>query len=365
MPGPGDPEQRGGDEACGSPSALLPGRRAGRARLRRPHRRDLPDRSAGWTESFTEPASSRTSSSRTRRSDSFDRVFDTKADSAFVLSRKLRPESLKFLVFFSSVAGRFGNRGQADYAAANEVLNKLAIYLDRAWPGRVVSMNWGPWATTGMVSPEVRRQFAERGVDLIPPSVGRRRLEEELHYGRQGEVEVIIGGGDLDEAGRRAESTAARASSERSSDRPLAGRGTCSGRLSENHSRARSLLRPLSAGSSAGWPAGPAAGGGDGDDGGAGGARLAGAGGRRRSGSCSCCRASFCEGRKGAFASSARPPVTLLPGTLERRGRDLGTGEPQARPLPGHRRAGPAAAGSAVPFAPADERSAPLPAAGG
>jgi NAD(P)-dependent dehydrogenase (short-subunit alcohol dehydrogenase family) len=127
--------------------------------------------------------------------DSFDRVFDTKADSAFILSRKLQSDSLKFLVFFSSVAGRFGNRGQADYAAANEVLNKLAVYLDRLWPGRVVSLNWGPWATTGMVSPEVRRQFAERGVHLIPPAVGRRRLNEELRYGRKGEVEVIIGGG--------------------------------------------------------------------------------------------------------------------------------------------------------------------------
>ena len=143
--------------------------------------------------------------------DSFDRVFDTKADSAFILSRKLRPASLKFLVFFSSVAGRFGNRGQADYAAANEVLNKLAIYLDRLWPGRVVSLNWGPWATTGMVSPEVQRQFAQRGVHLIPPSVGRRRLNEELRYGRKGEVEVIIGGGAWKVPAAWKESKAARA----------------------------------------------------------------------------------------------------------------------------------------------------------
>jgi hypothetical protein len=126
--------------------------------------------------------------------ESFDRVFDTKADSAFILSRKLRPEKLKFLVFFSSVAGRFGNRGQGDYAAANEVLNKLAVHLDREWPGRVVSINWGPWDTNGMVSPEVRKQFAERGVELIPASVGLRRLEEELHHGRKGEAEVVIGG---------------------------------------------------------------------------------------------------------------------------------------------------------------------------
>jgi NAD(P)-dependent dehydrogenase (short-subunit alcohol dehydrogenase family) len=126
--------------------------------------------------------------------DSFDRVFDTKVDSAFILSRKLDAESLRFLVFFSSVSGRYGNRGQADYAAANEVLNKLAVYLDGQWPGRVVSVNWGPWATGGMVSPEVQRQFARQGVRLIPVSVGRRRLNEEIRFGRKGEVEVIIGG---------------------------------------------------------------------------------------------------------------------------------------------------------------------------
>lgn len=127
---------------------------------------------------------------------SFDRVLDTKADSGFVLARKLRPDSLRFLVFFTSVAGRFGNKGQADYAAANEILNKLAVYLDRRWPGRVVAMNWGPWERTGMVTPEIHKQFTERGIQLIPRDIGPRRLCEELEYGKEGEAEVVIGGFD-------------------------------------------------------------------------------------------------------------------------------------------------------------------------
>lgn len=127
--------------------------------------------------------------------ESFDRVFHTKADSAFILSRKLRPDSLKFLVFFSSVVGCFGNRGQSDYAAANEVLNKLAVYLDNQWPGRVVAINWGPWDKVGMVSAEVRRQFEERGVQLISPDTGRGMLDKELQFGRKGEVEVVMGNG--------------------------------------------------------------------------------------------------------------------------------------------------------------------------
>jgi acyl transferase domain-containing protein/NAD(P)H-dependent flavin oxidoreductase YrpB (nitropropane dioxygenase family) len=130
--------------------------------------------------------------------DSFDRVLSTKAESAFILSRRLRPESLRFLIFFSSVAGRFGNRGQADYTAANEVLNKLAVYLDRRWPARVVSINWGPWEKRGMVSPELRRQFEERGIQLIPPATGRRMFDRELRYGRKNDAEVVIAGGIWD-----------------------------------------------------------------------------------------------------------------------------------------------------------------------
>ncbi|MGH2767789.1 MAG: SDR family NAD(P)-dependent oxidoreductase, partial [Actinomycetota bacterium] len=126
--------------------------------------------------------------------DSFDRVLDTKAAGAFVLARALRPESLSFLVFCSSVAGCFGNRGQCDYAAANGVLNTLAGHLDRSWPGRVVSINWGPWEM-GMVSPELRRRFADRGVPAIAPEAGRLAFWQELARGTKGDAVVILGGG--------------------------------------------------------------------------------------------------------------------------------------------------------------------------
>ncbi len=123
---------------------------------------------------------------------SFARVLSTKVDSAFVLSRKLDPARLRFLVFFSSVSGRFGNRGQSDYAAANEILNKLAVYLDRRWPARVVAINWGPWDAPGMVSDELRRDFARRGVSLVTAAEGVRRFLDELRAGRKGEAEVLV-----------------------------------------------------------------------------------------------------------------------------------------------------------------------------
>lgn len=128
-------------------------------------------------------------------SHSFDRVLGAKVTGAMVLADRLKPDMLRFLAFFSSVSGRFGNRGQADYAAANEVLNKLAAHLDARWPARVVAINWGPWDGSNMVGESVRDQFVRRGVQLIEASAGCSAFVEELLAGRKGEPEVVLGGG--------------------------------------------------------------------------------------------------------------------------------------------------------------------------
>jgi acyl transferase domain-containing protein/NAD(P)H-dependent flavin oxidoreductase YrpB (nitropropane dioxygenase family)/NAD(P)-dependent dehydrogenase (short-subunit alcohol dehydrogenase family) len=131
---------------------------------------------------------------RDKTPESFDRVFGTKSESAMVLSRHLKPERLKFCVFFASIASRYGNKGQSDYAAANEMLSKLAIALDRRWPCRVVSIAWGPWASVGMVA-DLEKHLTQRGLKLITPEKGPVFLVDELLYGRKGDTEVIIAGG--------------------------------------------------------------------------------------------------------------------------------------------------------------------------
>jgi len=128
--------------------------------------------------------------------ESFDRVFDNKVKSVFLLSRLLKPESLKFLVLFSSIAGWFGNRGQSDYAAANEVLNRMAMYLDERWNNRVVAIDWGPWDQLGMASDQVKKQFQERGVGLINPEAGRSYMLDELIYGERSQS-IIVAEGQL------------------------------------------------------------------------------------------------------------------------------------------------------------------------
>jgi NAD(P)-dependent dehydrogenase (short-subunit alcohol dehydrogenase family) len=131
---------------------------------------------------------------RDKTPESFDRVFGTKVQSAQALAELLDPEELKFCVFFASIASRYGNRGQSDYAAANEVLSKLAMELDRRWPARVFSIAWGPWKQVGMVA-ELEPHLEARGVALIHPAVGAAKFIEELEFGWKGESEVLIAGG--------------------------------------------------------------------------------------------------------------------------------------------------------------------------
>jgi NAD(P)-dependent dehydrogenase (short-subunit alcohol dehydrogenase family) len=127
---------------------------------------------------------------------SFDKVFDTKADGAFLLQKHLRGETLGLFVLFGSVSGRFGNPGQADYAAANELLNRLGWYLRRHWPHtRIVSINWGPWDSAGMANESVRRNLIRRGIMPIDRENGIRFLTGELTYGAWDEAEVVAGDG--------------------------------------------------------------------------------------------------------------------------------------------------------------------------
>jgi acyl transferase domain-containing protein len=123
----------------------------------------------------------------------FEQVFSIKVGGLLSVLEVLPPENLKFLLLFSSVAGFYGNPGQADYALSNEILNKLALHMAARYKQcKTVSYNWGPW-DAGMVSPELKKMFEERNVFTIPPDYGAQLFVSELSSIYSGNTQVIIG----------------------------------------------------------------------------------------------------------------------------------------------------------------------------
>ena len=83
---------------------------------------------------------------KTKRAEDVAAVMAPKADGAAALIAACAGVDLDALVLFSSLAGAFGNAGQADYAAANGVLDALA----EAHGLPVMSIDWPLWAEGGM-----------------------------------------------------------------------------------------------------------------------------------------------------------------------------------------------------------------------
>lgn len=110
----------------------------------------------------------------------FDWVVSVKVDGLRNLLATVPLEQLSFLVLFSSVAGFYGNIGQADYAVANEILNKVAHWVRRQAPQcRVLALDWGPW-DGGMVTPALRKQLEARNIEVIPVDAGTALLGDLL-----------------------------------------------------------------------------------------------------------------------------------------------------------------------------------------
>jgi acyl transferase domain-containing protein/NAD(P)H-dependent flavin oxidoreductase YrpB (nitropropane dioxygenase family) len=134
-----------------------------------------------------------------KRSDSWSRVVETKVIGLLLLQKFVDPQTLKFFTVFSSVAGRYGNSGQSDYATANELMNRLCAALQARWGERVAvsALCWGPWGATkfgaGMVTAETEAKFAAKGVRLVTAAIGRKLFREELARAAGTPVEVIGG----------------------------------------------------------------------------------------------------------------------------------------------------------------------------
>ncbi|HDH08243.1 MAG TPA: SDR family oxidoreductase, partial [Gammaproteobacteria bacterium] len=136
-----------------------------------------------------------------KTSDSWSRVVETKVLGLLLLQKYLHPESLRFFTVLSSVAGRYGNSGQSDYATANELMNRLCCQLSNNWGNkvRVKAFCWGPWGRLtfghGMVTEETEAKFARRSIFLVSPETGSRHFKDELTHEGCHNIEIICGEG--------------------------------------------------------------------------------------------------------------------------------------------------------------------------
>ncbi len=125
----------------------------------------------------------------------FRLVVSVKADGFFNIYRALVEQKLlpRAFVFFSSVAGRFGNSGQADYSAANDLLCKAAAAIRRAHPGiKTVAIDWSAWGGVGMATRgNIPTLMKMAGIDMLPPEQAAPRLRLEL---LAGDGEVVLAG---------------------------------------------------------------------------------------------------------------------------------------------------------------------------
>ena len=131
-------------------------------------------------------------STRSKKVDEFQLVFDVKTKGFENLINNIELESVQRIIAFGSIAGRFGNATQVDYSAANEFLAKMCGQLaQEGIPATCI--DWSVWADVGMGTRGSTMQILEsQGVSAIPLKEGVRRFIEEVSHGK--EAEVVISG---------------------------------------------------------------------------------------------------------------------------------------------------------------------------
>ena len=151
----------------------------------------------------------------------FAAVYETKVCGLRAVLEAADPGDLHLIALFSSSTGRFGRRGQADYAMANEVLNKMAQRESRLREGcKTVSINWGPWEG-GMVTPALKKLFADEGIGVIGLETGSAYLVSEIASPKSRAVEIVAIAGQIPSATDTPQSTPGSGDMETAFELPL------------------------------------------------------------------------------------------------------------------------------------------------
>ncbi len=94
---------------------------------------------------------------------------------AWNLHTLTRDQPLDFFVLFSSAAALLGSPGQANYAAANAMLDALAEHR-RQLGLPALSVQWGPWNSEGMTR-NLKIDLQSMGIAAIDPAAGVEALD--------------------------------------------------------------------------------------------------------------------------------------------------------------------------------------------
>ncbi|MBV6699447.1 SDR family NAD(P)-dependent oxidoreductase, partial [Kitasatospora aureofaciens] len=111
-------------------------------------------------------------------SERVESVMRPKADAAWNLHELTRDLDLDMFVLFSSIAGVWGNPGQANYAAGNTFLDALAALRRRAGLP-AASLVWGPWehGMTAKLDRADWQRMSRQGLKPLPASDGLAMLD--------------------------------------------------------------------------------------------------------------------------------------------------------------------------------------------
>jgi malonyl CoA-acyl carrier protein transacylase len=128
----------------------------------------------------------------------FRQVVSVKADGFFNLYRTFqqRKQLPRAIIGFSSLSGRFGNLGQTDYSAANDLLCKLLCAVNQRHPEvKTIALDWGAWAEVGMASRGHIPELMQRaGIEMMKPSQAAPWVAMELQRGIKG-GEILLHAG--------------------------------------------------------------------------------------------------------------------------------------------------------------------------
>jgi NAD(P)-dependent dehydrogenase (short-subunit alcohol dehydrogenase family)/3-hydroxymyristoyl/3-hydroxydecanoyl-(acyl carrier protein) dehydratase len=122
----------------------------------------------------------------------FTLIFNVKSESAINLWKSGIVKEKGFWVMASSIAGKYGNLGQTDYAAASDYIAKFCLSQHNKGV-RALSVDMTGYAQIGMgARPGVEAFLKSQEMEFLYPDEGMQALLDELAYGKV--PEIILSG---------------------------------------------------------------------------------------------------------------------------------------------------------------------------